>query len=102
MHVRHAAGAELVARLLRAVEQAGIDARVLVHAHRALGAVGRGDEAQAAALVRGGEMVLLVLPRDAALLRLPPELAVFGASALVLVALREFDAASRAHWLHVS
>src|SRR5260221_703808 len=57
MHVRHAAGAELVARLLRAVEQAGIDARVLVHAHRALGAVGRGDEAQAAALVASAQLV---------------------------------------------
>src|SRR5258706_9712460 len=102
MHVRHAAGAELVARLLRAVEQAGIDARVLVHAHRALGAVGRGDEAQAAALVRGGEMLLLVLRRDAARLRLDPHLQEVRGAALVVVGLAVLHAASGAHALHVA
>src|ERR1700752_4622980 len=34
MHIGLAAGGELVARALRAVEQAGVDARVLVDAHR--------------------------------------------------------------------
>src|SRR5712692_7876298 len=45
---------------LRAVEQAGVDARVLVDPHRTVGAVGRDDEPQPAALFRRGEVLLLV------------------------------------------
>src|SRR4051812_42521094 len=53
MHVRLAARGKLGASVLRTVEQAGVDARILMDAHRAVVAVRGGDEPQATALFAG-------------------------------------------------
>src|SRR5260370_3863253 len=59
---------------LRAVEQAGVDARVLVDLHRAVGAVGRHDEPQPAALFLRLEVPLLAGRRYRRDCGAPPDL----------------------------
>src|SRR5260221_952207 len=102
VHVRLATFAQLGARALGAVKQAGVHARVLMDTHRTVGALWRSDEAQAAALLAGGEMLLLVLGRDAAHLRLDPDLQEMRRAALVVVELAVRHAATGAHALHVA
>src|SRR5262245_58139999 len=58
MDVRFATGLQFSASVLGAVEEPGVDASILVDAHRAIGAVGGGDEAELAALLGDGKLLL--------------------------------------------
>ena len=73
-----------------------------MNADRAIGAVRRGDEAQAAALFLGLESLLLVLRRDAGDVRLDPDLQEVHRLRLRVVELAVHDAAPGAHALHVA
>src|SRR5882672_2508509 len=88
---------ELVTSALRAVEETGVSARVLVDAHGTFAAVGRGDKAQPAPLVFGGEVLPFILRRDAAHLRLDPDLQEVRAAVLVVVGLAVLHTAAGAH-----
>ena len=87
---------------LRTVEATRVHACVLVDPHRTVGAVRRGDQAQPAALVRVGEMLLLVARVDAAHVRLDPDLQEVHGLALRPVELAVQHAAAGAHPLHVA
>ena len=69
---------------------------------RTVAAVGRGDEAQPAALALGVEVLLLVLRGDARHVRLDPDLQEMGDPVLGVVELAVAHAAARAHALHVA
>src|SRR5882762_5554182 len=101
VHIGLASRRGLVASALRAVEEAGVNARVLVDAHGTFAAVGRGDKAQPAPLVFGGEVLLFILRRDAAHLRLDPDLQEVRAAVLVVVGLAALHTAAGARALHV-
>src|SRR5438067_1102911 len=92
----------LVTRPFGALEEAGLHTRVLVDAHGAVGAIGRSDEPQAAALLGGGELLLLVLGRDAADVRLDPDLEEVRDAKLVVVELAVLYAAPSAQPLHIA
>ena len=70
--------------------------------HRAVAAVGRGDQAQLAALVGVVEVLLLVARRDAALVRLDPDLQEVRRLVRRVVELAVLHAAAGAHALHVA
>src|SRR6266849_3313560 len=87
---------------LRAVEQAGVDARVLVDLHRAVDAVGRHDEPQPAALFLRRELLLLVRRRDPGDVGLDPDLQEMRHARFVVVVLAVQHPAPGAHPLHVA
>src|ERR1700741_2140722 len=60
MHVALAPRGDLQAGARGAVEQAGVERRILVDGDGAVAPIARGDEAQPAALVTVGEVLLLV------------------------------------------
>src|SRR6266571_6811648 len=97
-----AALAERKRGALRAVEQAGVDARVLVDSHRTVAAVRRHDEPQPAALLLRGEMLLVVRRFNAANVGLDPDLQEMRHARLVVVVLAVQHAAPGAHPLHVA
>ena len=83
------------------VEQAGKQPRVGLDAHRALGAIGRGHQAQAAALVFRGEVPLLIARGHAALVRHDPDLQEMGGTGPGVVELAVHHARAGAHALHI-
>ena len=87
---------------LVAVEQADQQPRILVDRHRAVGAVGAGHQAQAAALVGGVEALFLVAGGNAAHVRLDPDLQEMGLGLAGMVELGVADAAAGAHALHIA
>jgi hypothetical protein len=84
------------------LEQRRVHPRVLLNAHRALGAVGREDQAQPAAFVLGGEVLLLVARRQASGSGHEPDLKEVHGLAARGVLLAVHHAAASAHSLHVA
>src|SRR4029077_20701043 len=101
VHVALATRRQRLLRALRAGAEAGLDARILVDRHGALGAVARGDQPQPAALLVGAEALLLVGGLDAGDLRLDPDLQKMRDARFFVVELAVPHAAARAHSLHV-
>ena len=87
---------------LIAVEQAGIDPRILAHGQGTAIAFGRDDLAQAAALVGLGEVHLLVARLSAALVGHDPDLQEVHGIGARMVELAVLHAAAGAHHLHVT
>src|SRR5213075_1812179 len=72
VHIALALGRELEPGALSGVEQARVDARILVDEERAVVPIGRGDEPQPPPLFLGREALLLVFGRDAGQFGLDP------------------------------
>ncbi|MNE18243.1 hypothetical protein D3C80_1112650 [compost metagenome] len=100
--VGEALGRQREALLLGAVEQAGVDAGVLMDRQRALGAVRRDDQAQPSALVGGVEVLLLVARGDALAVRYDPDLQEVHRLLAGGVVLAVAHAGAGAHHLHVA
>jgi hypothetical protein len=83
-------------------EKARVERGVGMDGHRAPGAVGRGDQAQAATLFGCREGLLLVARGNACFARFDPDLQEVGGRIGRLVELAVPDAASGAHALHVA
>src|SRR5690606_482067 len=89
-------------RLLGAVEQARVQARVLVHAQRAFGPVRGHQQAQAATLLLRGEALLLVAGGDPGALGQDPDLQEVGGPLRVRVELGVGDPGAGAHALDLA
>src|SRR5260370_17944152 len=74
MHVGLAAFGKLARNLVIAIEQRGIEVRILMNQDRAVAPIGRGQQAQLAALLLGSEKFLLVARLDTHHRRLDPDL----------------------------
>ena len=85
-----------------AVDQRGVEIRVLVDGHRPFAAVGGRDESQAPALRRGVEVLFLVRRRDAGDTRLDPDLQEVDEVRPRRVELGVAHARAGAHALHVA
>src|SRR5688572_27735297 len=88
--------------VLRAVEQADIDARVLVNQHGAVALVRRRDHPQASALLCQCEALLFVTRLDALHVRLNPDLQEVHQVRRRRIELAVTHAAAGAHALHVA
>jgi hypothetical protein len=89
-------------RRFGAVEQSGVDARVLVHAEDAVTALRRDDQAQAAALFGIDHVDLLITRRDSETVRHNPNLKKMHQRVRVGIELAVFDTAPGTHHLHVA
>ncbi len=102
MQVDAAAGRDFERGPLGAVEQAGVDPRVLMDQRRALGGIGRGDQTQTPAFVLGREVSLLVARLEPEPIRLDPDLEEVHGLGARRVELAVAHAAAGAHPLHVA
>src|SRR6185503_4161183 len=102
VHVGAPAFRERMRDRIRAVEERGVEARILVDRDRTLPAIGRGDEAKLPALGLGLEALLLVARRDAAARGLDPDLQEMHRIPVGSVELAVRDARARAHALDVA
>ena len=85
-----------------AVEEPGVNARVLVNQQRFLRAIGRDDEPQSPALLRRPEALLFVARLDVCFVRLNPDLQKVRALGARGIEFAMPDAAAGTHSLHVS
>ena len=74
MHVGLAAFGKLVRNLVIAIEQRGVEIRILVNQDRTIAPIGRSNQAELAALLLGSEKFLLVARLDTHHCRFDPDL----------------------------
>src|SRR5918992_271637 len=102
VHIAEPSVADGALRARFAVEEARVEKRILAHQQRALAAVWRSDEPQAAALLARRIRLLLVRGCDAFAVRLDPDLQEVGDAGRVGVVLAVPHAGAGAHALHVA